>query len=357
MSSSFQQPAAIDRADRAQTLVSFVIPVRNDPVRLRRCLTTIRANAPTNARVEIVVADNGSTDDTPDVARSFGARVLSLPGLSVAALRNRAAMEAQGEVLAFVDADHEIDPEWVASAVDALSEDGVAAVGALCFAPSDGTWVQRGYDALRGRTEGRSDVEWLGSGNMAVRRDLFDNVGGFDVSLETCEDVDLCSRLRQAGLRVRGDDRLRNVHLGDPSTLGKLWRSELWRGRDNLRVSLRYGITLRGLPSILIPIVELACLIAWPLAMLGLFLTVLLRGDLLVAVLLSVISLASSHVLVALTLLRVVRMARWVPQRSALDLARAFIVAGTYDLARAVALLARARHHQGRQPERKAATS
>jgi glycosyltransferase involved in cell wall biosynthesis len=338
----------MDPADDTRPLVSFVIPVRNDPVRLRRCLTTIRANKPASARVEIVIADNGSTDDTPDVARSFGARVLSLPGLSVAALRNRAAVEAQGQVLAFVDADHEIDPEWVASATEALSEEGVAAVGALCFAPSEGTWVQRMYDALRGRTEGRSDVEWLGSGNMAVRRELFDKVGGFDVSLETCEDVDLCQRLRQAGLRVRGDDRLRNVHLGDPSTLGKLWRSELWRGRDNLRVSLRYGITLRGLPSIIIPILELACLIIAPLALgVGLALTMAVSPAPGLGVLALAIGLAALAAPIALTLLRVLRMARW-GLRGPADYARAFVVAGTYDLARAVALLARARHHQTR---------
>jgi glycosyltransferase involved in cell wall biosynthesis len=331
-------------------LVSFIIPVRNDAVRLRRCLTTIRANTPARDEIEIVVADNGSTDDTPDVARSFGARVLTLPSLSVAALRNRAAAEARGQVLAFVDADHEIDPNWVASATDALSDPSVAAVGALCVAPAQGTWVQRMYDALRGRTEGRSDVEWLGSGNMAVRRERFDQVGGFDVTLETCEDVDLCQRLRQAGLRVRGDDRLRNIHLGDPATLGKLYRSELWRGRDNLRVSLRYGLTLRGLPSVVMPIIELACLLVAPLAI-ALWLVFVVstepgRPMMRIAYVPLAIGLAAILIPIAFTLLRVLRMARWGGLRGPLDLARAFVVAGTYDLARAIALLARARHHQ-----------
>jgi GT2 family glycosyltransferase len=333
-------------------LVSFIIPVRNDAVRLRQCLTTIRANAPAAAEVEIVVADNGSTDETPAVAREFGARVLTLPGLSVAALRNRAAGEARGQVLAFVDADHEIDPDWVASALESFAQPDVAAVGALCQAPAQGTWVQRMYDALRGRTEGQSDVEWLGSGNMAVRRDLFDQVGGFDVSLETCEDVDLCQRLRQAGLRVRGDDRLRNVHLGDPSTLGKLFRSELWRGRDNLRVSLRYGLTLRGLPSVVMPVLELICLAVAPLALLAALLLAQpsprtpVAGGLTLAVAFVLVGLAALAIPIAWTVLRVLRMARWGGLRGPLDLARAFIVAGTYDLARALALLARARHHQ-----------
>jgi hypothetical protein len=170
--------------------------------------------------------------------------------------------------------------------------------------------------------------------------------------------VDLCQRLRQAGLRVRGDDRLRNVHLGDPSTLGKLFRSELWRGRDNLRVSLRYGITPRGLPSIVIPILELACLIIAPLALgLGLALMMAVSPPPGLGVLAVVIGLATLAAPVALTLLRVLRMMRWGGLRGPADYARAFIVAGTYDLARAVALLARARHHQVRQPAGKAAAS
>ena len=49
---------------------------------------------------------------------------------------------------------------------------------------------------------------------------------------------------------------MRNVHFGDPATLWDLFRGELWRGRDNLRISLRGPLTWRGLPSVVIPIVD-----------------------------------------------------------------------------------------------------
>jgi glycosyltransferase involved in cell wall biosynthesis len=178
------------RSSEAQRLrVSFIIPVKNDARRLRRCLETIARNRSATFDLDVIVADNGSTDGSREVARVAGAGVLSLPGLRVSELRNRGAASATGTVLAFVDADHEIVPTWVASAIDALEEVGVGAVGALYSAPTHGSWVQGMYGALRGRTVGRHDASWLGSGNLAVGRDAFEAIGGFDASLEACEDV------------------------------------------------------------------------------------------------------------------------------------------------------------------------
>jgi len=65
-----------------------------------------------------------------------------------------------------------------------------------------GTWVQRAYDGLRPRRPSRHDLEWLGSGNLAVRRDLLERAQGFDERLVTYEDVDLCRHLRSMGVRL-----------------------------------------------------------------------------------------------------------------------------------------------------------
>ena len=204
---------------------SIIVPVRDDATRLRRCLQSIRSNGLPGGTTEIIVADNGSRDDSPTVAADAGARVLSLPDLRVSALRNSAAAAASGDVLAFVDADHELAPGWMAAADDCMRDPAIAAAGALYVDPPAGTWVQQMYGALRGRTQGRHDTEWLGSGNMIVRKEAFERVRGFDVSLEACEDVDLCRRLRSAGFRIVADERLRSIHHGDPPTLRALFRA------------------------------------------------------------------------------------------------------------------------------------
>ena len=120
-------------------MVTFIIPVRNDAQRLQRCLASVAANP---GVCEVIVVDNGSTDASPMVARAAGARVLSAPGKTVAELRNEAAAIARGELLAFVDADHEIAASWVAAALDVMQPAEVGGAGALYVAPRDGNWVQ-----------------------------------------------------------------------------------------------------------------------------------------------------------------------------------------------------------------------
>ncbi|HEX5069852.1 MAG TPA: glycosyltransferase, partial [Vicinamibacterales bacterium] len=243
-------------ASLAPPAVSIVIPVRNDARRLRRCLETLR-EAASGAVFEIIVADNGSTDDSARVAAEAGAIVVPLPDRRVAQVRNEAAARARGEYLAFVDADHELDPGWSHAAMRALSDPAIDAAGAQYYAPADGTWVQRAYDRLRRHRSGDHAVGWLPSGNLIIRRAAFERLGGFDAALETCEDVDLCQRLTAGGGRIMAVEGMRSVHLGDPATLAALFGGELWRGRDNLRVSLRVPLTFRSTPSVAFPIVTL----------------------------------------------------------------------------------------------------
>src|SRR5215475_6414448 len=97
--------------------VSFVIPVRNDATRLQTCLRSILRNPQAPGQIEIIVVDNGSTDDSAAVAVRLGARVLHVEGGRVAELRNYGAQHARGNVLAFVDADNEIAGGWLYAAL------------------------------------------------------------------------------------------------------------------------------------------------------------------------------------------------------------------------------------------------
>lgn len=318
------------------TRISFIVPVLNDARRLAVCLQSIRRNLSAQGTVEIIVVDNGSSDGSPDVALRYGATVISAQG-RVSELRNLGARRATGDVLAFVDADHEIGLGWVFAARDVLRLPGVGAAGALYRPPLDGTWVQQAYGHLRGRSTGQHDTDWLGSGNLAVWRHVFEAIGGFDTSLEACEDVDLCQRIRAAGHRLVSDARLDTIHHGDPETLRDVFRSELWRGRNNLRVSFRGPLSLRALPSALIPVVDM---LAIATAVAGILLFASGRPSGLV------VALASAAVIVLGASAKVARSQR---RRAAAGLARllqTFIVACVYDFARALALLARAPHRR-----------
>lgn len=314
--------------------VSFVIPVRNDARRLDVCLRGIGKNGVAGRDLEIVVIDNGSTDGSAEVARGHGARVIPLPGGPVSSLRNQGAALAGGRVLAFVDADNEIGQGWLDAALENLRVEGVAATGALYAAPAGGAWVQRAYGLLRGRSEVRKDCDWLGAGNLAVHRDAFDAVQGFDVTLEACEDVDFCQRLRATGQRLLADPRLVSVHHGDPSTLKALFVAERWRGRDNLKVTLRPPVAWREVPTALIPVADIVLLLAS------------VAGG---AAGLAGITAGWFAMALALTCIALGSLARaawaWTRQtRHDAAFPQLFAVALVYDLARALATVTRAPH-------------
>jgi GT2 family glycosyltransferase len=325
------------RAGSDVPVVSFIIPVRNDAVGLERCLKSI-AVATAGRSSEVIVIDNASIDGSGDRAVTLGATVFRLDG-RVARLRNFAANVARGELLAFVDADHEIDGQWVAAAVDLLADQSIVAAGAAYHPPAFGNWVQRSYNLLRDHRPGIHDAAWLASGNLVVRRGHFQAVGGFDETLETCEDVDLCQRLTRSGCRVVSDSRLRSTHYGDPSTLRRLFASELWRGRDNIRVSLRKP-ALREMPSVIIPVVDVLAAVTALVALIGFG-----RQGVLVA-------LPALAIIVAFTSIRARKMTSRAGARRMLTVAQIWCVALVYDLGRAMALIFRTPHRRLAGPVR-----
>jgi hypothetical protein len=252
-------------------------------------------------------------------------------------MRNTAAGMASGDILAFVDADHLLDSRWIDAATEILDDPGITAAGAHYTTPPDGNWVQRAYGRFRSASPGRYDTDWLGSGNLLVRREAFAAVGGFDAGLETCEDVDLCNRLRLRGLRLVADSRLRSVHQGDPASVRAVFLGELWRGRSNFKVTLRGPRTLRAVPSLAIPVLNLAGVglviggaVVWP--------WVGPRP-----------SLAGAGILVTTTLLRTARLLAAGPIRSVAEVGGAALVASAYEIARALALVFRATHRTRRE--------
>jgi GT2 family glycosyltransferase len=314
-------------------LISFVIPVRNDVLRLQRCLTSILSNEYPRDLIEIIVVDNESTDGSAAGARASGAIVIKSAGDSVAAHRNRGARAALGSIIAFVDSDHEIDRHWIESAIEVLSDPQVAATGCAYLTQPSANWVQQQYDGMRARPSRREECAWLGSGNFAVKRAAFERVGGFNASLTACEDVDLCNRLRASGYRIVAEPQLRSVHFGDPRTLKALFFGELWRGRDNLRVTFSGPLTFRHLRSAIVPVADLLSL--------AVALMALVTGHAAVAIAFVCIPMIPAGIKALMIVRRQLR-------RGIVALAQAFAVVVVFDAARALALLARGSHRARR---------
>src|SRR5262249_48832058 len=161
----------------------------------------------------------------------------------------------------------------------------------------------------------------------------------FDTSLDACEDVDLCHRIRAAGWRIVGDPRVTSVHHGDPGTLLDLFTSELWRGRDNLRVSFRNPIMWTAIPSAVLPMID-ATLLGIGIGGLLAFLAGRVGG---------VYAIFAALLLFLLgALVKVMRAAGRARGTSSLNILQTLVAACVYDVARALALFTRTSHRNTR---------
>ncbi|MGH8068031.1 MAG: glycosyltransferase family 2 protein [Candidatus Entotheonellia bacterium] len=203
----------------AATRISIIVPAYNNSRELVECLTALIASA--DQWSEIIVVDDASTDDTPAVAVQMGARVVRLEKNSgPAAARNYGVHHAIGAILFFVDADVVVSPEAVGHVVDVLDKrpDLAAVFGSYDAYPRARGLISQYRNLLHHfvHQQGNSEASTFWAGCGAIRRAVFEEVGGFDEQRyvkPSIEDIELGLRLRQAGYRILLDKSLQAKHL------------------------------------------------------------------------------------------------------------------------------------------------
>jgi len=234
--------------------VSIIIPAKNEGRYLSACLDSLLALDFPDNRYEIIVADNGSTDDTVAIAESFSVTVVRLPErTTISAVRNGGAAMASGDILAFLDADCTVTPDWLTQAQRYFDRDDVACVGSSPVIPENGTWVEQTWFVARKSHEQVFERDWQESTNMFIPKEIFIKSGGFNEELVTCEDVDLSYRLLQFG-KIISDNRIVAIHHRDPKTIREFFQKERWRGKSNYSGLLLHGLKVNELPSLVLPL-------------------------------------------------------------------------------------------------------
>jgi glycosyltransferase involved in cell wall biosynthesis len=237
--------------------VAFVIPARNEERYLKECLDSIAAQGTGLGLVlSSLVVDNGSSDRTSDIATASKVTVLKITGCNPAKARNIGARNTQSDVIVFVDADCVLPKGWLEKGVQFLEQEDCVGFGAAQAIPPKGSpWVERIWvDSIVPQKQIEHEkAAWLPAFNLMVWREAFEAVGGFDESLETCEDSDLSFRLSSRGALWK-DYRFPVRHLGESQTLSQFLRREMWRSRGNLSSAMKRGTTMNEVVSIFVPI-------------------------------------------------------------------------------------------------------
>lgn len=188
-----RRPGMAAMAERPR--ISVVIPHYNDADALAQCLAALHAQRDAGVPFEIIVVDNGSREMPNAVCAAVpGVQLLleTTPGPGPA--RNRGAAAAQGEILAFIDSDCWADPGWIAAIDAAFREPDTSIIGGdVRIAPQDPgrMTVVEAYESVFGyRFQLYIERDrYTGTGNMGVRREIFEVVGPF-AGIDFAEDMD-----------------------------------------------------------------------------------------------------------------------------------------------------------------------
>jgi GT2 family glycosyltransferase len=257
--------------------ISVVIPVYNSAESLRLCLAGLRASR--QAPLECIVVDDGSTDGSGEVAREYGATVLSTGGrIGPARARNIGARAAAGAVLLFVDADVCVHEDTISRIAAEFDDDPVLAalMGSYDRSPSASTFVSQYRNLLHcfvhQSSPGKAETFWAGCG--AIRTSVFLAFGGFNemYGAPAIEDIELGYRLARANQKVMMCPEIQVKHLKRWSLRSMVRTDFFYRAIPWSQLSLRSGrmpdaLSLRISQRISTALVCLVALVAAHLAL------------------------------------------------------------------------------------------
>ncbi len=310
----------------ALLMVSIIVPVKNQGDLLENFLKSVdKLNYP-KGKIEVIIADGRSTDNTRKTALEYGAKVVDNPKQTVGPGRNIAFKKARGEIIAFSDADCLVDKNWLKNSLKYFSNPKIAGVGGPNLTPRTETDFGKAVGFFMnqavfsaGSIHGRnlpfvSEVKSLPGCNSIYRRSVLEKVMPIDESLLTCDDTELNLRIGDLGYKLLSVPDVFVWHYQRP-TPKKLWQ-KMYRwaiGRLQLGKKRKDGINLvhigAGLSLPFFIIVSLFLLLINPF--LSLYLIGLFFLSLLILFFFALIKIKSIKVALRLPLVIIIVILAW----------------------------------------------
>ncbi|GIQ70370.1 glycosyltransferase [Xylanibacillus composti] len=261
-----------------QPFVSVVIPNYNYAKTLPRCLEALQHQ--TYKHFEVIVIDDGSTDESVEIAKQYPCRLIQTRNNGVSAARNLGAAEAKGEIVFFLDSDVALFEDALANTVTAFEEDPT--LGSVCgiYAKEalfrDSLFEE--YRTLQGYYWRKSSEGYVTAGFFslgAVRKSVFMELGGFDRRLNNSEDIEFGHRLNEK-YRLLLTSKVMGYH-DDEDEFRKLARKMHERARQRVpfyfhrkkptkgfETPLRgIGMLFVGLSTLLLPLALVEASMLW----------------------------------------------------------------------------------------------
>lgn len=234
--------------DKKRLTISIIMPVYNGVGFLEKSLPPLSNMLKNNEVLELIVIDDGSTDESMTIAKEFGARVLESGGRKgPGAARNIAAEQAKGEIVWFVDADVVVLKDAAIKLNQGFENDAVVAVfGSYDDQPPAKNFLSQYKNMVHHyyHQKASSDASTFWSGCGAVRTKEFLKLGGFDIEQfkhPSVEDIELGYRLREVGGRISLIPDLQCSHLKEWRFINLLHTEFFRRAIPWSRLMIRQG--------------------------------------------------------------------------------------------------------------------
>lgn len=203
-------------------MISVIIPAKDAASTLEACLGAVLHQDRLRFGVdyEVLVVDDGSTDETAPIAQRMGVATFSQPNAGPAAARNLGAQHASGDLLVFTDADCVPEPDWLLTLSSAFTDGKVVAAKGAYLTRERGPvprFVQCEYAHKYERMARLEAIDFVDTYSAAYRRDIFLQNGGFDPLFRepSVEDQELSFRLARKGYRMVFCPAARVAHSHD----------------------------------------------------------------------------------------------------------------------------------------------
>jgi len=240
---------------------SIIVPCYNERATIHLLLDALYTQTYPRDGLEVIIADGGSTDGTPDAILDWHQKhtdlrlvVIENPARTIPAALNKALQASSGTIIVRLDAHSKPDPDYVERSVaGVIAGHGQNVGGVWNIQPSSDDWIARSIAVAAGHPIGVGDARYRYSGQAAYvdtvpfgafKRELIDQVGMFDETLLTNEDYEFNTRIRQAGGRIWLDPKIRSVYYARENLTAlarQYWRYGFWK----VQMLRRYPHTIR----------------------------------------------------------------------------------------------------------------
>lgn len=230
--------------------VSVIVPAFNSQTTIARCLQALERQTLSQEHYEVIVVDDGSTDDTRGRVQSYAqTRLLTQRHAGPAAARNLGAQHARGEIVLFTDADCEPAPDWLEQMLAPFADAQVAGVKGVYLTHQQAIvarFVQVEYETRyerMARHMARSGrIDFIDTYAAGYRRNVFLDSGGFDTAFTTAsvEDQELSFRIARQGHRLVFAPHAIVYHWGHAATISAYARKKFKIGYHKVKVLTRH---------------------------------------------------------------------------------------------------------------------